>query len=273
MADQPQTTTHTSQPVKTVKSADGTSIAFDQDGHGPPIIMVAGAFNTRSTTAPLAAALKGGFTTISYDRRGRGDSGDTRPYAVEREIKDIDALIAHAGGSAAVFGYSSGATLALKAAAHGLSISKLALYDAPFVVDDSYPPLPADFADQLAELVSAGRRGDAVELYQTIAVGIPEPVVAQMRQAPFRPALEAMAHTLAYEANVIGDRTLPKELASSVTTPTLLIDGEESPPIMHGAARELGTAMPNATRRTLAGEGHDISPEPTAAVIAEFLAS
>src|SRR5205807_566848 len=114
------------------------------------------------------------FTTLNYDRRGRGDSGDTPPYSVEREIEDLDAVIAEAGGSAVVFGYSSGATLGLKAAASGLAISSLAIYDAPFVVDDSRPRLPADFVDQLAELIATGRRGDAVELYQRVVVGIPE---------------------------------------------------------------------------------------------------
>ena len=269
----PERTTQRSHSTKTVNSADGTPIAFDQDNQGPPIIMVVGAFNTRSTTAPLAAALSDRFTTINYDRRGRGDSGDTQPYAVEREIQDIETLISETAAPAAVFGYSSGATLALKAAAHGLAISKLVHHDAPFVVDDTYEPLPADFADQLAELIVAGRRGDAVELYQRVAVGIPEEVIAQMRHAPFRPALDAMAHSLVYDAKVIGDRTLPTDLVSSVTTPTLVIDGEQSPPIMHGAARQLAATMPNATRRTLAGQGHDIAPEPTAAAIAEFLTS
>jgi pimeloyl-ACP methyl ester carboxylesterase len=127
----------------TTTSADGTAIAYDRDGSGPPIIMVVGAFNTRATTAPLAAALADTFTVLNYDRRGRGDSGDTLPYSVQREIEDIDALIAEAGGSAALFGYSSGATLALRAAADGLAITKLALYDPPFVVDDSRPLLPA----------------------------------------------------------------------------------------------------------------------------------
>ena len=259
--------------MKTTHSADGTAIALDQAGQGAPIIMVVGAFNTRSVTAPLAAALSHRFTTFNYDRRGRGDSGDTQPYAVEREIEDIDALIAEAGGSAAVFGYSSGGTLALKAAGHGLSISQLVLYDTPFVVDEDHEPLPADFADQLAELIAGGRRGDAVELFQRIAVGIPQPVIEKMRHAPFRPALEAMAHTLVYEALLIGDRTLPTDLVSSITAPTLVIDGEESPPIMRGAARALAATMPHATRRTLAGQGHDIAPEPTAAAIAAFLTS
>ncbi len=186
--------------MQTVTSADGTRIAFDRLGGGPPLIMVVGAFNTRSTTEPLARALEGGFTVLNYDRRGRGDSGDTPPYAVDREIEDLNALIAEAGGSAAVFGYSSGATLALKAAAAGLAISNLALYEPPFVVDGSRPPLPADLPDRLVDLVASGRRGDAVELYQREAIGMPEEVVAGMRQAPFRSALEAIAHTLAYDA-------------------------------------------------------------------------
>jgi pimeloyl-ACP methyl ester carboxylesterase len=172
-----------------------------------------------------------------------------------------------------VFGYSSGATLALKGAARGLSISKLALYDAPFLVDDSYQRLPADFADQLDELISAGRRGDAVERYQRVAVGIPEEVIIQMRHAPFRPGMEALAHTLVYDVKITGDLSLPTELVSSVSTPTLVIHGEKSPPIMHGAARALAAELPNATLRMLTGEGHDISPEATATALEEFLSS
>ena len=141
--------------METVASADGTTIAFDQYGDGPPVIMAVAAFNTRSTTDPLARALAPQFSVLNYDRRGRGDSGDTAPYAVDREIDDLAALITAAGGSAAVFGYSSGATLALKAAAAGLSITKLALYEPPFRTDDSHPGLPADFPAKLAGLVSA----------------------------------------------------------------------------------------------------------------------
>jgi pimeloyl-ACP methyl ester carboxylesterase len=257
--------------MRTVVSADGTPIAFDQIGSGPPLIMVVGAFNTRSTTAPLAAALQDQFTILNYDRRGRGDSGDTQPYSVDCEIEDLGALIAEAGGASAVFGYSSGANLALEAAAHGLQITRLALYDAPFVVDDSHPPLPADLAAQLAKLIAADRPGDAVELYQTKAVGMPEDVVAQLRHAPFRPALEAIAHTLVYDATIIGDLTLPTERIASVTAPTLVIDGEKSPPIMHSAARVLADTLPNGRRHTLAGEGHDISPDDTASVLEDFL--
>jgi pimeloyl-ACP methyl ester carboxylesterase len=259
--------------MRTVKSNDGTAIAFDQVGAGPPVIMVGGAFNTRAATGPLAAALQERFTVLNYDRRGRGDSGDTLPYSVEREIEDLEALIAEAGGSSAVFGYSSGATLALKAAAYGLTISKLALYEPPFLVDESRPPLPADLPKQLGELIAAGRRGDAVELYQTKAVGIPEEVVVGMRQAPFRPALEAIAHTLVYDATIVGDLTLPTDLVASIATPTLVIDGENSAPLMRSGARAVAETLPNAQRRTLVGQSHDISPDATAAVLEEFLSS
>ena len=260
--------------MKTVTSADGTTIAFDRFGSGPPLIMVAAAFNTRSgSTEPLAVALSDRFTVLNYDRRGRGDSGDTAPYSVEREIEDIDALIASAGGSSAVFGHSSGATLALLAAAQGSAISKLALYEPPFLVDESRPPLAADLPERLAALVAAGRRGDAVELYQTEGIGIPEDVVAQMRNAPFRPALEAIAHTLAYDATIVGDLKLPTALIASVTTPTLVIDGENSPPLLRNAARAVAETLPNGRQVTLAGQTHDISPDVTAAALAEFLSS
>ncbi len=186
-------------------------------------------------------------------------AGDTAAYSVEREIQDLDTLIAQAGGSSAVFGHSSGATLALHAAAHGLAITKLALYEPPFLVDQSRPRPPADLPKQLAELISAGRRGDAVELYQTKYVGIPEDVVAQLRHAPFRPALEAIAHTLLYDATIIGDLTLPTDLVAKVATPTLVIDGENSMPMLRNAARVLADTLPNGRPCTLAGQSHDIS--------------
>jgi pimeloyl-ACP methyl ester carboxylesterase len=259
--------------METVASADGTVIAFDRYGGGPPVIMTVGAFNTRSQTEPLARALAPRFTTLNYDRRGRGDSGDTAPYAVEREIDDIAALIAQAGGSAAVFGHSSGATLALKAAASGLPITHLVLYEPPFNTDDTYPPLPAGFAGELAGLVCAGRRGDAVELYQTQAVGIPQEVVMQLRHAPFRPGLEAIAHTLAYDAAIIGDRSMPAGLLAGVTVPALVITGEQSPLFLRNAAQASAETMPKGRLAALPGQGHDLNPDATAPVMAEFLAS
>lgn len=259
--------------MNTAVSADGTMITFDQYGDGPPVIMTVGAFNTRSQTEPLARTLAPRFTVLNYDRRGRGDSGDTAPYAVEREIEDIAALIAAAGGSASLFGHSSGATLAIKAAAAGLPITHLVLYEPPFNTDDNYPALPAGFARELAELVSADRRGDAVELYQTTAVGIPQEVVAQMRRAPFRPGLEAIAHTLAYDAAIIGDRSLPTGLLATVTVPALLITGENSPPFLRNAAQAAAGALPNGQLADLPGQTHDLNANATAPVMTEFLAS
>jgi pimeloyl-ACP methyl ester carboxylesterase len=257
--------------METVASADGTPIAYDRYGDGPPLITAAGAFCARATTEPLARALARQFTVLNYDRRGRGDSGDTAPYAVEREIGDLAALIAAAGGAAAVFGHSSGATLALKAAASGLPITHLVLYEPPFNPDDSFPRLPAGLAGELAGLVAAGRRGDAVELYQTRAVGLPEPVVAQLRNAPFRPALEAIAHTLAYDAAVIGDRSLPAAMLGTITIPALVITGEQSPPFLTGAAKAAAAALPAGQLAVLPGQTHDINPGATAPVITSFL--
>jgi pimeloyl-ACP methyl ester carboxylesterase len=259
--------------MDTVASADGTVIAFDRYGDGPPVIMTVGAFNTRSQTEPLARALAPRFTVLNYDRRGRGDSGNTAPYSAAREIDDIAVLIEQAGGSGSVFGHSSGATLALRAAASGLPITHLVLYEPPFNTDDNDPDLPAGFAQELAELVSAGRRGDAVELYQAKAVGIPQEMVAQMRHAPFRPGLEAIAHTLAYDAAIVGDRSMPTGLLAAVTVPALVITGEQSPPFLRNAAQAAAERLPHGRLAVLPGQGHDINPDATAPVMAEFLAS
>ena len=159
--------------MRKVISKDGTPIAFDQSGQGPALILVAGATATRLAEASLAAVLAPHFTVFAYDRRGRGESGDTVPYAVEREVEDIDALINEAGGSAFVFGHSSGAVLALEAARLlPTKITRLALYEPPFIIDDSRPPAPRNYAAHLRELVSSGRRGEAVEYFMR-EVGAP----------------------------------------------------------------------------------------------------
>ncbi len=256
--------------MKTVKSADGTTIAFDRLGEGPAIILVVGAFNDRSTTAGLAQALQTSYTVLNYDRRGRGDSGDTEPYSIEREFEDLGALIEEAGGTAGVFGYSSGAVLALHAAAHGLPIDALALYEPPFLVDESRPRPSADLAERLTVLISEGRRGDAVELYQTDGIGIPAEVVQQLRDAPFRPGLEAIAPTLVYDALITGDLTLPRELIASVDTPTLVIDGEQSWQFLRSGARATADVLPNGRHCTLMGQTHDINAEVTAPVLDEY---
>ena len=256
-----------------VLSKDSTAIVFDRSGEGPPIILVVGAFNERPAGAPLATFLSQHFTVFNYDRRGRGESGDTAPYAVEREVEDLAALIAEAGGAAAVFGYSSGAILALEAAARGLAITKLALYEPPYVVGNGEPPESANHAAHLAELIAAGRRGDAVEYFQTKMVGIPEDVVAQLRHAPFRPALEAMAHTLVYEAIIVGDGSLPTELAGGLTVPTLVVAGDASSPFMRVTANALADALPDGQARILEDQTHDIEPSVLGPVLEAFLAA
>jgi pimeloyl-ACP methyl ester carboxylesterase len=254
--------------MKKVRSRDGTGIAFDRSGEGPPIILVLGAFNDRQTGAPLAKALEAHFTVYNYDRRGRGASEDTTPFAVEREIEDIDALIADPGGSAPVFGYSSGAILAMRAVERGLAITKLALYEPPFMMDAQ--PTTLDHASRINELVAAGRRGEAVEYYQRDVVGIPAEIVAQLRDAPFRPALETIAHTLAYDASLL---VTPPEVVHSVTVPTLVLAGDSSLGGLLDASQRLADALPQARHRTLDGQTHDIVPDVVAPVLEEFLSA
>lgn len=247
------------------------NIAFDQLGEGSPVILVLGAFNTRATGAPLATALAAKHTVINYDRRGRGDSGDSAPYAVAREIEDLDTLVQRVGGAAAVFGFSSGAALALAAAAHGLAITKLALFDLPLTV--ARPANPVDHAAALAVLVREGRRGDAVEYFQRRMVGLPEPVIAQLRHAPFRPELEAMAHTLVYEATIIGDGLPPLERARAVRAPTLAIAAGKGPPFMRETAEALARAVPDGHALVLEAATHDLVPDVLAPPLLRFFAA
>lgn len=253
-----------------VTSRDGTTIAFDRSGDGPPVIVVGGALNDRAAAAPLAGILAPDFTVFTYDRRGRGASGDTAPYAVDREVDDLEALIDEAGGSAFVYGHSSGAVLALAAAARGLAITKLAIYEPPFNVDDSRPGTSKDFAAQLDELVTAGRRGDALELFMTAAVGLPVDAVAQMRKTPMWSALEDLAHTLVYDTTIVGDGSLPTEQVASVVVPTLVMDGGASPAWARHAVRAVAEVLPDAHHRTLDGQDHAVAQDVVAAVLKEF---
>jgi pimeloyl-ACP methyl ester carboxylesterase len=259
--------------MTSVTSKDGTAIEFDRLGQGPGVIVVGGILGDRSQQAPLAALLAEHFTVFNYDRRGHGKSGFTPPYAVEREIEDLDAIIDAAGGEAFVYGTSGCGVLALYAAAAGLApkIKKLAIWEPPYIVDDSRPPAPRDYKEQLTKLLAAGRRGDMVELFMTQAVGMPVEIVAQMRQAPWWPFQEALAHTLIYNADIMGDFSLPTERVASVTVPTLVIDGGEMPWLSH-AAQAVADALSNAQRRTLPGQPHNVAPEAIAPVLVEFFA-
>jgi pimeloyl-ACP methyl ester carboxylesterase len=265
--------------MDTVQSTDGTRIAFDRSGAGPALILVGGAFQHRAMdprTARLADLLAERFTVFHYDRRGRGDSTDTPPYAPERELDDLDALIAAVGGSACVFGMSSGAALALDAARRGSAVTQLTLYEPPFVVDDSRPPVPEDYQVRLAALAQAGRRGDAVALFLTEGVGVPAEFVAGMRADPSWQAFEAVAHTLPYDAAFMADtmRGSPEPLKrwSSVAVPTLVMAGGASPDWMRHAAQTLASVLPHAQQRTLEGQAHDVAPDVLAPVLAEFFA-
>lgn len=260
--------------MKKVYSKDGTPIAFDRSGEGRPVILVSPALGDREGTAPLAALLAPHFTVFNYDRRGRGDSGNTAPYAVEREIEDIQALVTEAGGPAFVYGWSSGAVLAIEAAASGLAIAKLALYEPPFIVDDSRAPVPEDYVARITRLVAAGRRGDAVEFFMTKAVEVPAEFVAQMRNSPIWSAMEDLAHTLPYDGAIMGNNMVGKPLRAkhwaSVTAPALVMDGGKSPAWMHNAAQAVADALPNAQRRTLEGQDHGADPAVLAPVLVEF---
>ncbi len=259
--------------METVTSRDGTTIAFERAGAGPTLIFVAGALNDRATLAPLAALLAPHHTTIIYDRRGRGDSGDTAPYAVEREVEDLDALIATVGGAADVFGFSSGGVLALLAAARGSAIPRLVLYEPAFPVDSETMRWSApDRPEQIAALIAAGRPGDAVAHFQE-SVGLPPAIIAGIRHAPFWPGLERLAPTLVYDTTLTRQGLLPVEALAAVTTPTLVLYGETTFPILRLAAQTVADALPHAQLRALAGVGnHHVDPEAATPVIRAFLA-
>ncbi|MBO0778338.1 MAG: alpha/beta hydrolase [Ktedonobacteraceae bacterium] len=261
--------------MRTVLSKDGTPIAFDQSGQGPALILVAGATATRVAEASLAAVLSPHFTVFAYDRRGRGESGDTAPYAVEREVEDIEALINVAGGSAFVFGHSSGAVLALEAARLlPAGITKLAVYEPPFIIDDSRPPVPADYIPHLIELVSSDRRGEAVAYFMQEAVGVPAEMIDQMRQSPMWPAIEAVAHTIPYDGTIMGDtmRGNPASLRkwASVAVPTLVLDGGASHVHMHHGAQELARILPDAQHQRLPGQDHGPADDVLAPALQAF---
>ncbi|HEY4853383.1 MAG TPA: alpha/beta hydrolase [Streptosporangiaceae bacterium] len=262
----------------TVRSKDGTTIAFDAWGDGQPLIIIDGATAYRGVTptnAEVGQLLDDGFRVYAYDRRGRGESTDTAPYAVEREIEDLAALIADAGAPATVFGWSSGAVLALDAAAAGLPITRLALFEPPFVVDDSRPPFPVDYVQQLDASVADGRPGDAVELFMTAAVGMPADAVAGMRQSPFWPTLEAVAHTIAYDGRILGSTVsgapLPGDRWAAVTVPVLVMHGTGTMPWLITAARALADLLPTATLQAVQGEQHSAAADVLAPALRQFI--
>jgi pimeloyl-ACP methyl ester carboxylesterase len=266
----------TTTVTSSVTSADGTSIAYDKVGSGPAVILIGGAFQYRSfdpRTTEIAAALSDRFTVFHYDRRGRGDSGDTQPYAVGREVEDIAALIEAAGVRACLYGMSSGAALALDAVAAGLDVPKIAVYEAPFLVEGDRA-VGADYLERLDELLADDDRTGAVTLFLTEAVGVPAAIVAAMREQPMWLGFEAVAPTLAYDARImdgtVGGGALSASRWAAVTCPALVADGGASPESMRTSADALAALLPSARRVTIPGQDHAVAPEAIVPVLAEF---
>jgi pimeloyl-ACP methyl ester carboxylesterase len=257
--------------METVTSQDGTTIAFHRTGEGPAVVLVSGALGTRGSgpgelEVLLAAA---GFTAYGYDRRGRGDSGNTLPYAVDREIEDLEAVIGAAGGSAYVYGMSSGGQLALRSARALPQIHKLAVYEPPIIVDDSREPLPPDYVERLDH----ASPGEALTIFMTDAIGLPGPILDQMRGGPLWPALEGVAHTLAYDGRVVGESMSGQPLAAEwgqVAAPVLVVTGGASDRFMRDGGAALVELLPNASHQVIDGQDHNVDPKLLAPVLIEF---
>jgi pimeloyl-ACP methyl ester carboxylesterase len=264
--------------MKSVRSKDGTQIAFDQYGRGPTLILVDGALCHRAfgPMPSIGKLLAPHFTVFHFDRRGRGASGDTPPYAVEREIEDIEAILQQAGGSAYLFGTSSGAALALEAASRLNGIKKVALYEAPFFFDDVHPPRPDNYHETLTALAAANRRSDALKLFMK-TVGTPSFAIAIMRLLPMWSKLKAAAHTLPYDITIVSDKRAGEPLSaerwSSVTMPALTAVGGKSPAWWQDAMKELSRVLPSAQHRVLPGQTHVVKAQVLAPVLMEFFAS
>jgi pimeloyl-ACP methyl ester carboxylesterase len=269
--------------MNSVTSADGTSIGYDRAGAGPALILVDGAFCSRAfgPMPELAGLLSAHFTVYTYDRRGRGESGNTLPYAPEREIEDLDALIEAAGGTAYVYGISSGATLAMRTtAALPGKVTKLAGYEPPLLVDDSRPAPPADYRQQIDTMLAAGRNGDVVSFFMVTMVGAPKFVPYILRIMPAWKKLKAVAPTLPYDMAILGDTQtgagLPDEFVNvlgSIDVPTLVADGGKAAPWMHHGVQAVADAIPASTRLTLPGQTHQLKAAAIAPVLIDFFGS
>jgi len=254
--------------METITSADGTTIAYDRTGAGPVLIVSVGAFCTRHTFVP-PAELTRQFTVVTYDRRGRGDSGDTSPFTPEREYEDLAAVAAVTGTEPPfVFGHSSGAAIALRAAARGLPVAGIAAYEAPFTNDETPPP-STDPATRIRELVTAGREREAVIFWMTDVVHMPEEATAGLKDAPWVADLEPLARTLPYDIALTAGGVPVDELAK-IDIPVLVLGGGNSPPWFQRSVAEQAAAVPGARQMTLSGYDHNAPPEVLAPILAEF---
>jgi pimeloyl-ACP methyl ester carboxylesterase len=245
-----------------VSSADGTRIALQRVGDGAPVVIVGGAFSTSAGGAPLAAELAAlGLQGVTVDRRARGESGDTRPYSPSREAEDLAAVIDAVGGRAAVLGHSSGAILALYAAAEGVPISRLFLSEPPFRFGVALPA--DDLPDRLQALVDEGRPEEAVTVFQREGIGLPEPVIEQIRQSPMFPGLVAVAQSTVHDATLTAAVSTPTAAMLGVGMPVTILRGEPTVPMIVAAADRLAAAMPDA-ELVVVPESHDHAVDPPA---------
>ncbi|MFB7176552.1 alpha/beta fold hydrolase [Streptomyces sp. NPDC056257] len=256
-------------------SSDGTVIACERHGAaGPTLVLVGGTLMTRVRHAPLASLLARDFGVVTYDRRGRGDSGDHPVYDVQREVDDLDAVIERVGGPVLLFGMSSGAVLALEAVARGSAVSALALYEPPFVVDGSRPPLPADYLDRVQEFLAHGDSAAALTHFLTVGLALPDEDIAGMRHTPVWAAWEATAPTLPYDGQVMAGtmsgRPLPTDRWRSVDVPVLVAHGSAGETYMANGARELASHGDNYTLHALPGQDHNVDPHALAPVLTAF---
>jgi pimeloyl-ACP methyl ester carboxylesterase len=254
--------------METTKSGDGTVIAYDRAGDGPALIAVTGAFCDRQSFVP-PDSLTAAFTVYTYDRRGRGDSGDTEPYSPDREVEDLAAVIGAAGGSAFCFGHSSGAALVLRAAAQGAPVTAAVVYEAPYIIPGSRE-VPADPAARIRELVASGRRDDAVRFWMTEVIQVPARVVTMMERSPTWPGLAALTHTLPYDLALTGNQGVPAAELARITVPVLVMGGGNSPEWFGRTVRETTAAIPGARLQMMAGYDHGIPPEVLAPVLTGF---
>jgi pimeloyl-ACP methyl ester carboxylesterase len=260
----------TTNTIQTVTSRDGTTLAADVTGSGPALVLICGGSVDRGSNVGLAAALSNDFTVWNFDRRGRGDSSDTPPYAVEREIEDVEAVIEAAGGHAHLYGTSSGAGLALEVAAAGANVDRLVLWEPPYSIDPAGRP-PRDSAERLERMVAEGRRDDAATFFMVEMVGLPADFAAFARTQPWWQGQLALAHTLAYDARIMGDYSVPTEKAARVTAPTLILTGGSSFALFRPTAEALVAAMPNARSAILDGQEHNVDPTVLGPAMTDFL--
>jgi len=255
-----------------VTSRDGTTIGFDRSGRGPAVIIVDGAFCSRAfgPSAKLAPLLAKHFTVYAYDRRGRGQSGDTPPYSPSREVEDLAALIQEAGGSASLVGLSSGGALALEAAASGLPITRIVAYEPPYV-DDTGDRGGAAHEGQLVRLLAAGHRGGAVRYFMKDMVGAPAPMVVMMRLMWWIwRQLEAVAHTVPYDARIMTEFRIPRARFATVRVPVLVMNGTKTDVRLRDVARTLASVVPGAQYRELEGQTHNVRPGVLTPAAVEF---